>query len=138
MVLLAHGEISLKFQRIILYRSVCHPLAHPPPFQDQYQVALQEQRSNVAQNIFDRYLIEKSDTNVLEVVPADLVSKCNQAISSSGGIAKDSKEVFAGCVKSVKDFLSGVPFKEFEDSMYFHRYLQWKWLEGSVIKAISF
>lgn len=32
-----------------------------------------------------------------------------------------SKELFEACVVSVKSFLAGEPFSEFENSMYFHR-----------------
>jgi len=31
-----------------------------------------------------------------------------------------------------KQYLSEQPFHDFLDSMYFKRYLQWKWLERSV------
>ena len=31
--------------------------------------------------------------------------------------------------RSVHDYLSGEPFREYLDSMYFDRFLQWKWLE---------
>lgn len=34
-----------------------------------------------------------------------------------------SKELFEPCVTAVKSFLAGEPFKEFENSMYFHRYV---------------
>lgn len=31
--------------------------------------------------------------------------------------------------RETKEYLSGEPFAEFLESMYFKRYLQWKWLE---------
>lgn len=31
--------------------------------------------------------------------------------------------------RSVHDYLKGDPFHEYLDSMYFDRFLQWKWLE---------
>lgn len=43
-----------------------------------------------------------------------------------------SKSQFTECAKLVKDFLADEPFRLFEQSMYFHRYLQWKWLERLV------
>ena len=42
------------------------------------------------------------------------------------------------CVKQVKNFLSGDPFKEFRMSMYFHRYLQWKYLERQPVTYKTF
>lgn len=49
-----------------------------------------------------------------------------------------NKDLFDGCVNAVKSFLEGEPFSEFEDSMYFHRYLQWKWLEGQLVTYKTF
>jgi len=31
--------------------------------------------------------------------------------------------------REVKDFLGGKPFEDYQQTMYFSRYLQWKWLE---------
>ena len=38
----------------------------------------------------------------------------------------------------MKNFLAGEPLKEFENSMFFHRYLQWKWMEKRPITAKTF
>lgn len=35
----------------------------------------------------------------------------------------------------VRDYLSGVPFSSYQESMYFSRFLQWKWLERWVVNA---
>lgn len=52
-----------------------------------------------------------------------LSSHCEKHLDS------DNKELFAKCATAVKMFLSERPFSLFHSSMYFHRYLQWKWLE---------
>jgi G protein-coupled receptor kinase len=44
-------------------------------------------------------------------------------------LATGNRELFLECMAAVKTFLAGEPFHQFENSMYFHRYLQWKWLE---------
>lgn len=31
--------------------------------------------------------------------------------------------------REVKDFLGAKPFEDYQKTMYFSRYLQWKWLE---------
>ncbi|KAH9633271.1 hypothetical protein HF086_000870 [Spodoptera exigua] len=49
-----------------------------------------------------------------------------------------SKDIFIECVRCVKSFLAGAPFAEFERSMYFHRYLQWKWLEAQPVTQHTF
>lgn len=48
------------------------------------------------------------------------------------------KDVFAGCVVAVKAFLAEAPFCDFQTSMYFHRYLQWKWLEAQPVTYKTF
>uniref|UniRef100_A0A1A9W829 G protein-coupled receptor kinase n=1 Tax=Glossina brevipalpis TaxID=37001 RepID=A0A1A9W829_9MUSC len=57
-----------------------------------------------------------SDELVLDVLNDDLISRVRDKINSS------SKELFEPCVIAVKAFLAGEPFREFENSMYFHRY----------------
>ncbi|KAK4821373.1 hypothetical protein QYF61_018911 [Mycteria americana] len=42
------------------------------------------------------------------------------------------------CVRSVLDHLSGEPFQEFLNSMYFDRFLQWKWLERQPVTKNTF
>ena len=48
------------------------------------------------------------------------------------------RDLFAQCVFEVKSYLSNEPFDEFLNSMYFHRYLQWKWLERQPITYKTF
>lgn len=49
-----------------------------------------------------------------------------------------NKDLFNSCVKEVKSYLSGSPFEEFRESMYFHRYLQWKKLERTQVTYKTF
>ncbi|XP_072933812.1 G protein-coupled receptor kinase 2 isoform X2 [Epargyreus clarus] len=69
---------------------------------------------------------------VTDVVPADVVDDAGSQLE--GG----SKDIFGECIRCVKSFLAGTPFAEFERSMYFHRYLQWKWLEAQPITQNTF
>lgn len=55
------------------------------------------------------------DEFVLDILNDDLISRVRSKLSNGG------KDLFEPCVKSVKAFLAGEPFREFEDSMYFHR-----------------
>lgn len=59
----------------------------------------------------------------MDVLNTEMVEKCKEKLSAA------SKDVFDDCSTSVKAFLEGEPFRLFRESMYFHRYLQWKWLE---------
>ncbi|PAA69874.1 hypothetical protein BOX15_Mlig013374g1 [Macrostomum lignano] len=49
-----------------------------------------------------------------------------------------SKELFTACAKSVRSHLSGEPFDRFLDSLFFKRYLQWKWLERQPVTKRTF
>lgn len=62
---------------------------------------------------------------ILGILNESLVETCKENLSRDTA----EKDLFQGCVADVKLFLANEPFKEFEASMYFHRYLQWKWLE---------
>uniref|UniRef100_A0A8C9W5H4 G protein-coupled receptor kinase n=1 Tax=Scleropages formosus TaxID=113540 RepID=A0A8C9W5H4_SCLFO len=48
------------------------------------------------------------------------------------------KEIFSECRKALHDYLSGTPFMDFQDSMYFDRFLQWKMLERQPITKETF
>ncbi|XP_033233192.1 G protein-coupled receptor kinase 2 [Drosophila pseudoobscura] len=73
-----------------------------------------------------------ADELVLDVLNDDLIAQVRNKLNSGG------KDIFVQCVKAVKAFLAGEPFREFENSMYFHRYLQWKWLEAQPITYKTF
>ncbi|XP_020715594.1 G protein-coupled receptor kinase 2 isoform X3 [Ceratitis capitata] len=72
------------------------------------------------------------DELVLDVLNDDLIARVRDKLTSG------NKELFEPCVTAVKAFLAGEPFQEFETSMYFHRYLQWKWLEAQPITYKTF
>lgn len=76
--------------------------------------------------------IDKRNELVLDVLNDDLITRVRDKITIG------SKELFEQCVNAVKSFLAGEPFREFESSMYFHRYLQWKWLEAQPITYKTF
>ncbi|KAF7639612.1 G protein-coupled receptor kinase [Meloidogyne graminicola] len=46
--------------------------------------------------------------------------------------------IYAGLAKEVRHSLAGEPFKQFMETMYFHRYLQWKWLERKPVDKHTF
>ncbi|VDP69731.1 unnamed protein product, partial [Schistosoma curassoni] len=47
--------------------------------------------------------------------------------------AYPDKELFRSILKILEDFLRNSPFSEFLNSVYFNRYLQWKWLEKTPV-----
>ena len=79
-------------------------------------------REETAQEIYRRFLAPGAEESV-EIINDDIIGQCKERLHEG------SKDVFAACTAVVRGYLAGEPFKDFENSMYFHRYLQWKWLE---------
>ena len=63
-------------------------------------------------------------TEPVNLVDSALVERCE--------LITGNRDQFAEATGQVKSFLADKPFRLFEQSMYFHRYLQWKWLERLV------
>ncbi|XP_068625423.1 G protein-coupled receptor kinase 2 [Battus philenor] len=99
---------------------------------ERYEVGLDETRVALAAEVFGRYLKAEDGAAVTDVVSASVVDDASSLLE--GG----SKDIFGECVRCVKSFLAGTPFAEFERSMYFHRYLQWKWLEAQPVTQNTF
>lgn len=83
---------------------------------------MDELRIDSAQEIYRRFLAPGAEEAV-EIVNDDIVQQCKERLGDS------AKDLFSGSTTVVRGYLAGEPFKEFENSMYFNRYLQWKWLE---------
>ena len=73
-----------------------------------------------------------TSSKYIDILPTQMVEKVRKEISSK------SRELFAECQVEVKKFLSEAPFKDFRMSMYFHRYLQWKYLERQPVTYKTF
>lgn len=86
------------------------------------QLEMDEQRPDNAQEIYRRFLAPGAEEAV-EIVNEDIVERCKERLNEG------AKDLFSASTTVVRGYLAGEPFKEFENSMYFHRYLQWKWLE---------
>ncbi|XP_076364561.1 G protein-coupled receptor kinase 2-like isoform X1 [Tachypleus tridentatus] len=121
----------------LLFRQYCETKPHYRKCNDfldevaNYEVTLDEYRQEVAQDVFLKYLTTESNEYV-DVVNEDRIERCKENLQTA------SKELFVECASAVKDFLAGQPFQEFENSMYFLRYLQWKWLESQPVTAKTF
>jgi len=73
-----------------------------------------------------------NNSTYIAVLPEDLVATVKENLASK------SRDLFSPCSDEVKKFLAGDPFKEFRMSMYFHRYLQWKFLERQPVTYKTF
>lgn len=99
---------------------------------DRYEVEVDETRAMLAAEVFGRYLKTDDSEAVTDVVSRQVIDEASATIDAG------AKDIFIECVRCVKSFLAGAPFAEFERSMYFHRYLQWKWLEAQPVTQHTF
>ncbi|KAJ8687822.1 hypothetical protein QAD02_023616 [Eretmocerus hayati] len=98
---------------------------------EKYEVEMDENRTEMAKLLFDRFL-KHEDSDVIDILNDTLISQCEDRLGSAG------KEMFAEIAQTVKNFLAGEPFASFLASFYFHRYLQWKWLEAQPVTYKTF
>ncbi|KAM4708513.1 G protein-coupled receptor kinase 4 isoform 2-T2 [Discoglossus pictus] len=98
----------------------------------EYAVAPDERRKDHGLKVLHTYLKNRYATRLPEI-PQDTLNECKERLEQS-----PCKEIFEDCSKVVRDYLSGVPFEDFQESMYFSRFLQWKWLERQPVTKNTF
>ncbi|XP_077991922.1 G protein-coupled receptor kinase 5-like [Glandiceps talaboti] len=122
-----------------LFKSFCHTnqeLRKIQAFLDSvrdYEITPDEDRILLGQEVFDKYL--KSDT-LATYISSETIANCKEHLAHSE--MNNNKEFFQDCATELTEYLSGQPFKDFQDSMYFSRYLQWKWLESQPVTKNTF
>ncbi|XP_056410982.1 G protein-coupled receptor kinase 4 isoform X2 [Hyla sarda] len=89
----------------------------------EYEVASDEKRKDYGLKILKTYINNGSAAHLPEI-PQDTVHECKERLEQS-----PCRELFKDCTRVVRDYLRGGPFEDFQESMYFSRFLQWKWLE---------
>ncbi|XP_041123405.1 G protein-coupled receptor kinase 5-like isoform X1 [Polyodon spathula] len=77
--------------------------------------------------------MESKSPDFISEIDEDIVRQTKEKLENS-----PCKELFCHCVKSVQDYLSGEPFREYQNSMHFDRFLQWKWLERQPVTKNTF
>lgn len=98
----------------------------------EYEVAPDEKRKDYGLKLLDTYFNNGSAAHLPEL-PQDTVHECKERLEQS-----PCKELFNDCTRVVRDYLSGGPFEDFQRSMYFSRFLQWKWLERHPVTKNTF
>ncbi|XP_064125323.1 G protein-coupled receptor kinase 5 isoform X5 [Loxodonta africana] len=98
----------------------------------EYEVTPDEKLGEKGKEIMTKYLTPKSPVFVSQV-GQDLVSQTEEKL-----LQRPCKELFSACTQSVHAYLRGEPFQEYLDSMYFDRFLQWKWLERQPVTKNTF
>ncbi|CAG9862363.1 unnamed protein product [Phyllotreta striolata] len=97
-----------------------------------YEVETDEQRQELAKGIKKEFLVEHEEQETIYLREMGLIFPPGDKLTNG------HKDLFAPCVQAVKETLAGEPFKEFTTTMYFHRYLQWKWLESQPVTYKTF
>uniref|UniRef100_A0A096MEM1 G protein-coupled receptor kinase n=1 Tax=Poecilia formosa TaxID=48698 RepID=A0A096MEM1_POEFO len=97
-----------------------------------YQLAPDEKRRDCGLNVLDTYFNNGSAAHLPDI-PQDVIARCRERLEQS-----PCKELFNDCTKIVRDYLSGAPFSSYQESMYFSRFLQWKWLERQPVTKNTF
>ncbi|PAV58819.1 hypothetical protein WR25_08827 [Diploscapter pachys] len=81
---------------------------------------------------------QNSDTQWCSFLPDEVISRAHAAAEGASHDETPSNDIFAEVSKLVREFLAGDPFKQFTESVYFYRYLQWKWLEKRPVDKHTF
>uniref|UniRef100_A0A671VPV2 G protein-coupled receptor kinase n=1 Tax=Sparus aurata TaxID=8175 RepID=A0A671VPV2_SPAAU len=98
---------------------------------EDYEVTPDEKRKSRGDKIIKTFLSKQSPQRVdIAEVFAD---QCRENLELS-----PCKEIFSNCCKAVHEYLSGAPFTDYQNSMYFDRFLQWKVLERQPITKDTF
>ncbi|XP_075772121.1 G protein-coupled receptor kinase 6 isoform X5 [Pelodiscus sinensis] len=122
----------------LLFRQFCETrpeLSRCVSFLDavaEYEVTPDEKRRECGQHLMDRFLNPQSVAHVPEV-SLPLVGACSERLEQ-----EPSKELFKESTKLIHDFLSVAPFADYLDSIYFNRFLQWKWMERQPVTKNTF
>ncbi|KAJ7993955.1 hypothetical protein DPEC_G00260040 [Dallia pectoralis] len=98
---------------------------------DDYELAPDEKRKSRGGEIIGKFLTKQSS----ECVEAaeSLAEQCRENLE-----LHPCKEIFNDCRKALHDYLKGAPFSDYQNSMYFDRFLQWKMLERQPITKDTF
>ena len=108
-----------------------------------YEIEWEDTRPKTAANIVKKHLT-RPDTSDSGVDTGEDVDKFIDRLEDATiqrvleTVDAGQRDLFSQCVAEVKSYLSNEPFDEFLNSMYFHRYLQWKWLERQAITYKTF
>ncbi|XP_067414993.1 G protein-coupled receptor kinase 4 [Emydura macquarii macquarii] len=97
-----------------------------------YEVSSDEKRKDCGLKVLDTYFTNGSAAHLPEI-PQDTVNECKRRLEQN-----PCKDLFNDCTRVVHDYLSGGPFETYQQSIYFSRFLQWKWLERQPVTKNTF
>uniref|UniRef100_A0AC34QI00 G protein-coupled receptor kinase n=1 Tax=Panagrolaimus sp. JU765 TaxID=591449 RepID=A0AC34QI00_9BILA len=80
----------------------------------------------------------KENQNWCNFLPETVIVNCLKVADNAKHTSEPPNDIFSEVYKLIREFLVVDAFKQFTDSMYFHRYLQWKWLEKRPVDKHTF
>ncbi|XP_013362215.1 PREDICTED: G protein-coupled receptor kinase 4 isoform X2 [Chinchilla lanigera] len=98
-----------------------------------YEVTIDEDRRDRALSILEQFFSHENSGPLLPEIPAAAVRECRWDLNQ-----QFCKNIFEGCASVVHNYLSKKPFEEYQESPYFSRFLQWKWLERQPVSKNTF
>ncbi|XP_040822042.1 G protein-coupled receptor kinase 4 [Ochotona curzoniae] len=99
----------------------------------EYEVTVDEDQARRGLSILEGFFSkEKLAISLPEILPA-VVKECKLRLKQN-----PSRKVFEECAGLVHGYLSKKPFQEYQESSYFSRFLQWKWLERQPVTKNTF
>ncbi|GLD56797.1 G protein-coupled receptor kinase 5-like protein [Lates japonicus] len=98
---------------------------------DAFETKCDEERRDFGVSIIQRFLMSQSNQCVPVVLPHE--QSCIQSLEFD-----PCGDVFHDCREDLHEYLSGEPFLQYQDSMFFDRFLQWKMVERQPITKHAF
>nr|CAA75791.1 G-protein coupled receptor kinase 6-D [Mus musculus]CAA76977.1 G-protein coupled receptor kinase 6-D [Mus musculus] len=98
----------------------------------EYEVTPDEKRKACGRRLMQNFL-SHTGPDLIPEVPRQLVSNCAQRLEQG-----PCKDLFQELTRLTHEYLSTAPFADYLDSIYFNRFLQWKWLERQPVTKNTF
>uniref|UniRef100_H3D7U7 G protein-coupled receptor kinase n=1 Tax=Tetraodon nigroviridis TaxID=99883 RepID=H3D7U7_TETNG len=99
---------------------------------EDFETKSDEERKESGIRIINRFLIQESSQCVSALLSHE--QRCRHSLE-----ADPCSDVFHACRKrALHEYLSGGPFSQYQNSMYFDRFLQWKMVERQPITKHAF
>ncbi|XP_063086951.1 G protein-coupled receptor kinase 6 isoform X6 [Cavia porcellus] len=98
----------------------------------EYEVTPDEKRKACGQRLMQTFL-SHTGPDLIPEVPLQLVTNCAQRLEEG-----PCKDLFQELTRLTHEYLSMAPFADYLDSIYFNRFLQWKWLERQPVTKNTF
>jgi len=92
---------------------------------EEYETSIDQEKPNLAKQMICRYLeIEDKGSMFKDIIGGNLIEDTRRK-----SVTVPTHALFSPCVKEVRRHLQAQPFDDYKNSVYFKRYLQWKYLE---------